>query len=89
LPVALLEYGIYKKPVVVTNVGEMASVIQNNHNGIIVPSDDSELFYNSLVKLIENADLRIKFGQNLYQSIQDNHSEKAVMKQYLQWINTL
>lgn len=89
LPVALLEYGIYKKPVVVTNVGEMASIIQNASNGFIVPSNQSELFYKSLVLLIENPDLRLKFGQNLYQTILENHSEQAVMNQYLCWINKL
>jgi glycosyltransferase involved in cell wall biosynthesis len=86
LPVALLEYGWYKKAVVVTKVGEIPLVIQNGINGFIVDSDNLDLFYTKLVQLIENDTLRIDFGTALHDTISQNYSEKRIVLQYLKWI---
>lgn len=86
LPVALLEYGLNKKPVVVTHVGEIASLVQNGKNGFLVPSKQKKMFYKALVKLVENDALQTEFGDALYEKIQDAHSEKVVIKQYLNWL---
>ncbi|MBC7606879.1 MAG: glycosyltransferase [Burkholderiales bacterium] len=89
LPVALLEYGLYKKPVVVTSVGEMPLIIKNNSNGYLVPFDDDTHFYEALTLLIANPDLRVIFGEALQKTIHENHSEIAVLKQYLEWLKNI
>lgn len=86
LPVALLEYGNHKKPVVVTNVGEMPTIIVNGFNGFLVPSKESLLFYKALVQLIENEKLRTQFGEALYKKVEMNYSETTVVKKYLNWM---
>lgn len=86
LPVALLEYGLNKKPVVCTDVGEIPFIIKDNVNGYIVPKYDAEQFYHSLLKLIENPALRIKFGEALAHTISENHSEQAIIAGYLSWL---
>ena len=88
LPVALLEYGLYGKPVVVTNVGEIPLVIQDGFNGFLVETNSEQLFYDSLVKLIESESLRLDFGNKLQKTIENKYSEKAVLHQYLQWSAT-
>jgi glycosyltransferase involved in cell wall biosynthesis len=87
LPVALLEYGLYKKPVVVTEVGEIPLIINNAENGYIVPSNDEKSFYDALVSLIENPKMRDDFSVALHKTITDNHSEEAVISKYINWIN--
>jgi len=89
LPVALLEYGLNKKPVVVTQVGEIPLIIESGRNGYVVPSDNDEQFYSSLFALIENSDLRSKFGDSLYKTIIENNSEKAVIQEYIRWVKEL
>jgi glycosyltransferase involved in cell wall biosynthesis len=86
LPVALLEYGFHKKPVVVTAVGEIPLVIQNGINGFLVGVQKDELFYKAIIELIEKETLRNNFGEALYKSIFENYSEKRVVKQYLNWL---
>ena len=86
LPVALLEYGLYEKPVVVTNVGEISLVIQDGINGFLVEPASVELFYDSVVKLIENDSLRADFGKALQKTITNNYSEEAVIQQYSRWL---
>lgn len=89
LPVALLEYGLKQKPVVVTEVGEIPLIIKNGVNGFIVPKHDSTAFYLSLAKLIDDTTLRTSVGQNLYETIQQHHSERAVLANYLTWLKQL
>lgn len=89
LPVALLEYGLNKKAVVTTDVGEIPSIIKNAQNGFIVSKSDAENFYISLVKLIEQEELRNTIGNALYQTILQNNSEKSVIKNYLNWLHTI
>lgn len=89
LPVSLIEYGLSKKPVVSTNVGEIPLIIKDNVNGFIVGVDEVDLFYQSLLKLIEQEDLRIQMGNSLYQTIVENHSEDSVIANYLSWVLSL
>ena len=88
LPVALLEYGSYAKPVVVTNVGEIPLLIQDGVNGFMVETGEAQLFYDSLVKLMENETLQNDFGKALQQTIYDDYSEKSVIEKYLGWLVT-
>jgi len=89
LPVALLEYGWNKKPVVVTAVGEIPSLIQNGQNGLLVTVHDDKMFYDSVVSLIENDALQTDMGNSLYQTVAAQYAEKAILKQYLNWVKTI
>ena len=88
LPVSLLEYGIHGKAVVATNVGEIPMVIDNGKNGFVVEVE-LEAFYNALVKLIEDVPLRSQFGEALSQTIAEKHSQEAVLRHYLKWLETI
>ncbi len=87
LPVAFLEYGLNKKAVVVTNVGEISNIIRTNKNGILVPTNNADLFSEALIMLINNHELRLNFGEQLFQTISNDYSEKIVVKKYLNWLN--
>ncbi|MES2747299.1 MAG: glycosyltransferase [Bacteroidota bacterium] len=89
LPVALLEYGLLKKPVVATNVGEIPLLVTNDKNGYIVNATYSEGFYKSLAKLMDNSALRIKFGEELFKTISEKNSKEVVITTYLNWVKKL
>ena len=89
LPVSLIEYGLSKKAVVTTNVGEIPLIIKDNFNGFIVKADDANSFYEQLLKLIGNSNLRIQMGEALYQTIIENNSKEAVIANYLSWVESL
>ena len=86
LPVALLEYGWYKKPVVVTAVGEVSTLVANGTNGFVVPAQQGTLFYEALVSLIKSDALQLEFGEALYQTVSHHNSGTSVIKQYLNWL---
>lgn len=86
LPLALLEYGRHKKPVVVTNVGEISIVIQDGVNGFLVDSNSTSSFYEALIKLIDSDTVQTNFGSALHQNIVSNYSDKTIIKEYLYWV---
>ena len=89
LPVSLLEYGLHGKPVVVTSVGEIPLIIQQNLNGFVVPSENKTLFYDALLELIEKPKMRIDFGKKLRHTILENHSQEAIIEKYLNWLKKI
>ncbi len=89
LPVALIEYGLSKKPVVSTNVGEIPLIIKDGINGFIVDANDAGLFYQKVVRFITESDLRAQMGDSLYQTVIQNNSEEGVIANYLNWILSL
>lgn len=86
LPVALLEYGLYKKPVVVTRVGEIPAIVQHGHNGFIVDTGKADLFCQSLENLIQNEVLRVDFGKALFDTIKKDYTAESVILKYLNWL---
>ena len=86
LPVAILEYGLSKRPIVSTEVGEIPLIIKNGVNGFIVPKFDVNEFCSSIIMLIEDISLRTTMGDKLYETITSNHSEEVIINNYLSLI---
>jgi len=89
LPVALLEYGMNKKPVVSTNVGQIPFIVEHNKCGFISEVKNVEEFSSNLSKLLSDAALRDNFGEAIYNVIQDNYSEDVVLDKYVSWIKEI
>ncbi len=86
LPVALIEFGLLKKPVLSTKVGEIPLIINHNTNGFIVKVNEPNEFFEYLKKLIDNEVLRTNFGAALYETIRKNNSKNGVIEKYLTWL---
>jgi len=89
LPIALIEYGLMKMPVVLTKVGEIPFIIKDGIEGFLVDVNDVDLFYEKLTKYIQDEDLRVQMGDSLHQTIIKNHSEKGIVTNYLNWVSHL
>lgn len=89
LPVSLIEYGLSKKPVVSTKVGEIPLIIKDNVNGFIVEPDNPDLFYQKLLNYITQENLKTQMGNALYQTVIENNSEEGVIANYLNWVLSL
>ena len=89
LPLALLEYGLYKKPVVATNVGQISKIISSNKEGLIVNSNDVSQFARSIQELIENENIRIQKGLALHKIVNSKYTQEGIMKEYVLWLNSL
>lgn len=79
MPYALLEAGFAELPVIATSVGGIPEIIESGASGVLIPAENAEILFSSLILLAEDADLRKRLGTNLKSSIQENFSfEKMV-----------
>ena len=88
LPVALLEYGLYSKPTLATNVGEIGLVIQDGKNGYLARSENDDEFLEKLIALIEDPN-RNFFGEALHTTIVNDYSKEIILDKYLAWLKKL
>ncbi|MBI1974645.1 MAG: glycosyltransferase family 4 protein [Candidatus Zambryskibacteria bacterium] len=80
MPYTLLEAGISGKAVIATSVGGVPEVIENGINGILVPKEDSETLFSSLVLLAKDPELRERLGQTLRKSVEEKFSFKQMIE---------
>jgi glycosyltransferase involved in cell wall biosynthesis len=83
LPVALLEYGLSKLPVVVTDVGECGKVVSNMESGMVVPPNNENKMAEGIIFLIENDKQRKVFGENLYNNTVLNYGKNTYLTQLI------
>jgi glycosyltransferase involved in cell wall biosynthesis len=83
LPLSLLEYGLAKLPVAVTDVGECGVVVDNMKSGMLVSPSDANALAKALIFLTENETRRKEFGENLYNNIRLNYSADAFITQLI------
>lgn len=62
-PMKLFEYMASGKAVVASSVGQLAGVIQDNHNGMLVPPGDILSTAAAMQRLIEDTPLRVRLGR--------------------------
>ena len=83
LPVALLEYGLAKLAVVSTDVGQCGDVLGQGKYGEVIPVKNSDALAGSLLKLIEDKELKNSLALKFYDHVLNNYSKDVVVKQLL------
>jgi len=83
LPVSLLEYGLAKLPVVVTDVGECGQVIENGKSGIVVEKENSLALANALEAFINSKEKRKLYGELHYKNVSESYSQNSFIKQLI------
>jgi len=89
LPVALLEYGMAGLPVVVTDVGQCAEVVNDGKYGILIKPGDSSELANSLLKLGNNKDFCEELAKGLKCNVKQNYGAGNFLKSYEKVLNVV
>jgi glycosyltransferase involved in cell wall biosynthesis len=74
LPYVPLEAGVASLPVIATAVGGIPEIITDEVNGILIPPEDPQIIFLSLLMLAENIELREKLGAELKRTVTDKFS---------------
>jgi len=77
-PYALLEGARLKKATVSTAVGGIVEMIKDGENGFLVKPQDVDQLCEKVSILIENKQLRDKFGENFYSYAKENFSSEKM-----------
>lgn len=82
------EAGASGKSSVVTNISGLTEVIEDNKTGLIVESKNIDAISEALIKLIENKELREKFGKNARIKVLENFTEEKMINEFENLFNT-
>jgi glycosyltransferase involved in cell wall biosynthesis len=78
--IVLLEAMSCETPVVATNAGGIPEIIKNGENGIVVPTNNPLKLAEAIDYLLENKDVRIKFGKVGRKWVTENFSVEVLVK---------
>ncbi|WP_248723486.1 glycosyltransferase [Seonamhaeicola sp. ML3] len=83
LPIALLEYGFAKLPVVVTNVGDCIKVVSSLKEGLLINKEDIGALKEAIIKYISDKRLRTQNAIRLFEKVTESYSETAVVNKLI------
>jgi N,N'-diacetylbacillosaminyl-diphospho-undecaprenol alpha-1,3-N-acetylgalactosaminyltransferase len=83
VPRTLLEAASMVKPIVTTNAPGCREVVEDGKNGFLVPLKDYKTLAQKLEILIDNPDLREKFGKNSREKAKKEFDIKIIVDKYL------
>ncbi len=83
-PIAVWEAMAMAKPIVSTNVGDVAKFIKDGENGFIVPIKDTAAMAEKIGLLIENKELRRKFGRQARETAVKHLDVENCVKKHVQ-----
>jgi glycosyltransferase involved in cell wall biosynthesis len=81
-PMVIAQAMAARKPVVATRVGGVAEMVgEQGERGFLVGVEDSDGLATSMLRLLKDADLRVRMGQNGYAFARENfHSENVARR---------
>ena len=74
----------FRKPVIVTDVGDIPEVVETGVTGIVVKPADREALTTAIMKLLENPDLRRSMGENAFRVVTTDLSWEKVAERTIQ-----
>lgn len=80
MPLSLLEAMFLGKPCVVTNVIGNRDVVSNDHNGYVC--DNIEQFIESIQRLADNQELRMRFGQQSHTDVENIYNNRIMEEKF-------
>ncbi len=77
-PLKVLEYMAAGLPVVASRIGQITSLIQHGHNGILCPPGQPTALAQALEQLMTNPELRHVLGSEARRTVEQSHSWHSV-----------
>jgi glycosyltransferase involved in cell wall biosynthesis len=73
-PTKLFEYMAAGRPIVASAVGQIAEALVDEQSALLVPSDDADALSKAVVRLVDDACLRVRLAQAARQAAVDHHT---------------
>ena len=86
---SLLEYGLAGLPVVVTNVGQCAEVVDNGNAGALVPPSNPEALAQALLTFIQQPESLLPFGSKFKHRVESGYGAGKFMVEYKKLIESI
>jgi glycosyltransferase involved in cell wall biosynthesis len=78
-PVSLIEAQAANKPIVSTRVGGIADIVAEGETGLLADVQDTELYCDHLLRLVQNDELRKRLGENSWMHVMERFSYQRLV----------
>ena len=89
LPLILLEYGVLKKAVISTNVGDVPKIIEDNNSGRLVQIQNETEMAEAISQLLLNPSMGEFFGNELFNIIMKSYDSENTITQLIEIYQSL
>jgi len=89
IPQVIKEAFFLQIPIVATNVGGIPELIENNVNGLLVPSESSEELLNKINELLANKEMSKRLSGAGYDFVMKNLTWEILLPKYIQFYEDL
>jgi glycosyltransferase involved in cell wall biosynthesis len=79
---SVLEYAVAERPIVVSDVGGLGEIVENNQTGFVVPSQNPQALAEKILCFLENPELGKTFGKRAKEFVFEKYNEKKILEQY-------
>ncbi|MDR1270326.1 MAG: glycosyltransferase [Planctomycetaceae bacterium] len=79
---SVLEYAVAERPIVVSDVGGLGEIVENNQTGFVVPPQNPQALADKILCFLENPELRKTFGKRAKENALEKYNEKKILEQY-------
>ena len=83
--IVFLEAMTFGKAIIATNVGGIPEFVVEGFNGLLVPSEDSDVLAEKIELCIENQDVRERLGRNGLSVVETQYDYGALILRY-EWL---
>lgn len=70
----IFEYMAAGKPIIASDIGQIASILKNQETAILVPPGDGRKLHDAIVRLKEDPGLRSKLAENALSEVRQKHT---------------
>jgi len=74
----------FKKPAIVTDVGNFAEIVEHGRTGLVIPPRDANALAEAIIKLLADDKLRQQMGNNAYNLVKERFSWDGIAKRTLE-----
>ena len=85
-PTKLFEYMATGRPIVASAVGQIADVLVDEESALLVPPDDARALCGAIVRLVDDACLRVRLGGAARQAAEQHHTWLQNAERLLEWL---
>jgi glycosyltransferase involved in cell wall biosynthesis len=83
IPEVIFESFYHKKPVISTNVGGIAEILEDEVNGLLTAKQNPEMLAEKIIYLFNNKELEEKFVTLSYEKLISNYSASVMAQKTL------
>ena len=89
LPTVVKEAFYLKIPVIATSVGGIPELIQDNKNGLLIESENSQMLLEKINQLLIEPSIQEKLSANGFSFVQKNFTWEKILPSYIQFYKNL